>query len=127
MSESPVFDSPFDQYWDWIAVALFLLTSVDMLTTIYAASVYGAAAEANPVMRWVLNQGIVLLVVVNLVAVVVVVALFYAVQWQVRRMAPPYNRYFALLVEVWVGLLVAIGLAIFANNLSAIVLGSSLI
>lgn len=127
MSESPAFDSPFEQYWDWIAVALFLLTTVDMLTTIYAASLYGSAAEANPLMRWVLDQGLAVLVVVNLVAVVVVVALFYAVQRQVQRMSPPHDRYFALIVEIWVGLLVAIGLAIFANNLAAIVLGASLI
>ena len=126
MSESPAFDSPFEEYWDWIAVALFLLTTVDMLTTIYAASLYGASAEANPVMRWVLHQGLGVLVVVNIAAVVVVVALFYAVQRQVRSMRSPHDRYFALVVEVWVGLLVAIGLAIFANNLAAIVLGASL-
>lgn len=127
MSESPSFDSPFEQYWDWIAVALFLLTTVDMLTTIYAANLYGATAEANPLMRFFLTQGIGVLALVNLVAVVVVAALFYAVQRQAHRMRPPHDRYFALLVEIWVGLLVAIGLAIFANNLAAIVLGASLI
>ena len=127
MSESPAFDSPFEQYWDWIAVALFLLTTVDMITTIYAAHLYGSAAEVNPIMRWILGQGLGVLVLVNLVAVIVVVALFYAVQLEVRRMPSPHDRAFALIVEVWVGLLIAIGLGIFANNLTAIVHGASLI
>lgn len=35
--------------------------------------------------------------------------------------------YYGLLIEAWLGLLVAAGLALFANNLSVIVLGESLL
>ncbi len=40
-----------EEYWDWVAVALFLLVTVDMLTTMFAAAALGPVAEANPLMR----------------------------------------------------------------------------
>lgn len=115
------------EYWSWIAVALFLLITVDMLTTIFAAAVLGTAAEANPLMRWTLQQGMVVLVAVNLATAVLAVGFFYALLEMLRRTPPAYERAFALLIELWLGLLLFAGLAVFANNLSAIVLGNSLL
>lgn len=114
------------EYWSWIAVVLFLLITVDMLTTIFAAAVRGPAAEANPLVRWTLRRGIVVLVAVNLATVVLAVGFFYVLLEMLRRTPPAYERAFALLIEVWLGLLLFAGLAVFANNLSVIVLGNSL-
>lgn len=116
-----------DEYWDWVAVALFLLTTVDMVTTVYAAAVVGPAAESNPLVRWVLRQGPAAFAAANLAAVVLVVVLFYGLVEMIRAARPPFDRYLALAVELWLGLLVAVGLGVFANNLVVIVSGSSLL
>jgi hypothetical protein len=39
---------------------------------------------------------------------------------------PPYDRYVAVTVQAWLGLLIASGLFVFANNLTVIVYGRSL-
>lgn len=116
-----------EEYWDWIAVALFLLITVDMLTTIYAVTTLGPAAEANPLMAWALRHGIEVLVAVNLVATVLVVAFFYAMLEMLRRSPPRFTTPFAVAIEVYLGLLLFAGLVVFANNLSAIILERSLL
>jgi len=115
------------EYWDWLAVALFLLLSVDMLTTIAAARVVGTGAEVNPIVQWALARGVWVLLALNLAALVAAVALFGRVTDRIETIPPPRDRYVGLLVEVWLGGLVAAGLAVFANNLSVIVLGGSLL
>jgi hypothetical protein len=115
------------EYWSWVAWALFLLVTVDMLTTLFAASVLGTAAEANPLMRWALERGLGTLLALNLAAVVFVVAFFYGLVQMLERTPERYQSEFSLVVEVWLGLLLFVGLAVFANNLSAIFLGQSLL
>lgn len=115
------------EYWSWVAWALFLLVTVDMLTTLFAASVLGTGAEANPLMRWALERGLLVLLGLNLAAVGFVVAFFYALVRMLERTPERYQWGFALAVEVWLGLLIFAGLAVFANNLSAIFLGRSLL
>lgn len=115
------------EYWDWIAAALFLLVTVDMLTTIYAVAAVGPAAETNPLMRWALGRGLRTLVVLNLVAVVLVVGFFYALIEMLERTPPGYRRPFAVVIEIWLGLLLFAGLAVLANNVSVVVFGSSLV
>lgn len=116
-----------EEYWSWVAVALFLLVTVDVLTTVFAAAVVGPAAAANPLMRWALERGPAAVVGMNLAAVLVAVLLFYGLLEVVRRTPDPFDRCFALLVEVWLGLLLAVGLALLANDLSVIVLGRTLL
>ena len=116
-----------EEYWGWIGAALFLLVTVDLLTTLYAASAVGVYAEANPMTRWLVTQGPAVLVGVNLAAAGLVVVLFYGLMELVRitpeRLQPPFMR----LIELWLGILLAVGLAVFANNLSVIVAGRSLL
>lgn len=119
--------APRGEYWDWLAVALFLLLSVDLLTTLAAARAVGTGAEANPIVGWALGQGIWTLLAINLAVLVVAVVLFAGVASRIDATPPPFDRYVGLLVEIWLGALVAVGLAIFANNLSVIVLGQSLL
>jgi hypothetical protein len=114
-------------YWDWVAVAMFLLITVDLLTTLFAAASYGAGAESNPVVAWLLGQPVWLVVVVNLAAVVLNGVFFYALDEAMHATPEPYDRYFAAGVELWLGSLIAVGLFVFANNLVVIVHGASLV
>lgn len=126
-SSPPEDDLRIREYWEWITVALFLLITVDMLTTIFAAAELGTAAEANPLMRWALVQGIDVLVAVNVGAVVLAVTFFYGMLEMLRESPPHLRRPFSLLIEVYIGLLLAAGLGVLANNLVAVVLGRSLL
>lgn len=121
------FEARVSEYWDWIAVALFLLTTVDLITTFYAASLLGPQAESNPLVRLLLMQGIETVVFANLVAVVLVAAFFYALVDLLKRTPQPYRGYFSAGIEAWLGGLLAAGLLVFANNLSVIFHGQSLL
>jgi hypothetical protein len=114
-------------YWDWVAVAMFLLVTVDLLTTLFAAASHGAGAESNPLVAWLLGQPIWMIVAVNLAVVVLNGAFFYALDESVRATPAPYDRYFATAVELWLGSLIAFGLLVFANNLTVVVFGTSLL
>lgn len=115
------------EYWSWVAGALYLLLSVDLLLTLYAAELYGVEAEANPYMRWALVQDIGVLIGLNLVALVVVVGLFYS-YFQILSTARGVEAWImARTLELWIGALLAVGLFVFANNLSVIIYGQSLL
>ena len=126
MSSRPI-NQRLEEYWDWFAVALFVLITVDMITTMYAAWYIGPAAEANPLMRWALGQGVLTLTVVNLAASVVAVGGFYLLMQLLASTGDRYERYVSLGVEAWLGLLIAGGLLVFANNLYVIFHGRSLL
>lgn len=126
MSHRPVEDR-LDEYWEWFAMALFVLITVDMITTIYAAWYVGPASEANPLMRWALGQGMVTVTLVNVLATVVAVGGFYLLMQVLQATESPYDRYVALGVEAWLGVLISGGLLIFANNLYVIFHGRMLL
>ncbi|AUV81731.1 hypothetical protein C2R22_08780 [Salinigranum rubrum] len=116
-----------EEYWDWLTVALFLLVTVDLLTTLGAAARFGVGTEANPLVASLLSGPLWALVVTNLVAVVAAVGGFAAVLRLLRETSPRLRAGFALTVELWLGLLVAGGLLVFANNLAVVVHGVSLL
>lgn len=115
------------EYWDWIAVALFLLTTVDLITTFYAASLLGPQAESNPLVRLLLMHGIGVVMVANLLAVVLVGVFFYGLVELLEATPARYRGYFSAGIEAWLGGLLAAGLLVFANNLSVIFHGQSLL
>lgn len=117
---------PIAEYWDWLSVVLFLLLTVDMLTTFAAATVVGVEAESNPFMEWALGEGVWTVLVINLLALLVTAALFALLTGRIEVTPAPVDRYVGYLVEVWLGVLLALGLAVFANNLSVIVFRTSL-
>ncbi|WP_251342898.1 hypothetical protein [Haloplanus halophilus] len=121
-----VTESRIEEYWDWIAVALFLLLTVDLLTTLAAARLVGRGAESNPLMRWLVGRSTLVVIGAHLAVVVVVTGFFRLLLDRLRLTPPPADHYFALLIEGWLGVLVAVGLAVFANNLAVIVLGRGL-
>lgn len=115
------------EYWEWVAVALFLLLSVDLLTSLYAAAVVGVDAEANPVMAYLLGQPLGVLVGVHLAVAVLAVVFFYALMRTYVATPTRLQRPYGYLIEAWLGLLLAVGLWVFANNVSIIVLGAGLL
>jgi hypothetical protein len=114
------------EYWEWVAVALFLLLSVDLLTSLFAAAEHGVGAEANPVMAYLLGQPLAVLLAVHLLVVLFAVGFFYGLMRTYVATPPELRRPYGYLIELWLGLLLAVGLSVFANNLSIIVLGESL-
>lgn len=120
-------DAREDEYWDWLTAVLFLLVTVDMVTTVYAVHAVGLAAEANPLVRWAVASGPVAFAALNVAAVVVVAALFDRVVARLRRTPAPLDRYLATGIEAWLGVLLAAGLLVFANNLLVVVHGWSLL
>lgn len=126
MGETDI-DHRLDEYWDWVAVALFLLVTVDMLTTLYAASAVGLEHESNPLMAWLFGQSIVLIVVIHVSAAAIASVFFYGLIELIRQTPPVQQWMMMRSLEVYLGLLIATGLFVFANNLSVIVLGRSLL
>ena len=115
------------EYWSWTGGALYLLLPVDLLTTLYAAALYGPAAEANPYVRHALDHGVPRLVAMNLAVLAVAVALVAAYMRVLSRTRGVEAWVMARSFELWAGGLIAVGLFVFANNLSVIVLGGSLV
>lgn len=116
-----------ETYWRWFAVVLFIVITLDMLTTMYAFEAVGPAGEANPVVRFALDRGVLAYATLNLIATVVAIGCFAALAWVLRATDPPYDRYFEMVITGWLGLLLLAGLFVFVNNLTVIVHGRSLL
>lgn len=116
-----------EEYWDWVAVALFLLLTVDLLTSLYAAAVVGLEHETNPLMAWLLGQSLALIVSVHIGVAILAVGGFALLFRVIERSPPRSRRVLEVMTEAYLGLLVATGLFVFANNLSVIVLGRNLL
>lgn len=127
MSQEAALQRRIEEYWGWAAVALFLLLSLDLLTTYYAAATVGTAAEANPLVAWLLGRSLWVVVAVHLFVAVLVVGCFAVLMRLYRRTPRRYRRGFGLLIELWLGGLVAAGFAVVANNIAVVVLGRSLL
>jgi hypothetical protein len=125
--DQPRVASRLEEYWDWVAVALFLLITVDLLTSLYAKAVVGLAAESNPLMVWLFSRPIWLVVAVHIAAGILAVVFFYALFETIREAPPRVQPLMLRMTELYLGLLVAVGLFLFANNLAVIVLGASLL
>lgn len=128
MSGTPKWDPRrSEKYWHWFAAALYLLFTLDILTTLLATAVHGLEAEANPVMRWLIQQGPVVLIAANLVALIGVVIAFNSVVNIVNTVRHPYDIVLEVLVEIWLGLLLTAGIFVVVNNLAVIIFGESFI
>lgn len=110
-----------DQWWFWFAVALFLLLPLDLFTTLLAVGTYGIGVEANPIMRWLLQQGLVAVTIANLVVVGFVVYLFHVAIDRIQRVPPAYRSMVDPAISAWIGFLILAGLVLVANNLLVLV------
>ena len=113
-------DANVQRWWYLFAVALFLLVPLDLFTTLLAVTKYGTVVEANPLMRWLLQQGMFAVIVVHLAVVGIVVWLFHAAVHRLRQAPPGQHRTVSLAVNVWVGLLLISGILLVANNLAVV-------
>ncbi|WP_267642969.1 hypothetical protein [Haloarchaeobius amylolyticus] len=114
-------------YWWWLGAVLFVLVALDLGTTLVAAQLVGVEGEANPIVRWALEQGVHVVVLLNLVAVVLVVGLFSALLEAIRDTPARVRGPFLLLFELWIAALLLLGVFLVANNMTVIVAGASLL
>lgn len=114
-------DEQVNRWWFWFAVALFLLIPLDLFTTLIAVERYGTVVEANPVMRWLLQQGLFAVTVANLAVVGFVVYLFHAVISRYQRIPPTYRPLAANAVNAWIGFLILAGVVLITNNLLVLI------
>ena len=119
--DSDNLDQSVRRWWRWFTVALLLLIPLDLLTTLIAVAEHGTAVEANPIVRWLLQQGLLAIVVVNLVAGILAVTLFHVAVEQFRRVIPSTPHPFVLFVNLWIGVLVATGAGLAVKNLLTVV------
>jgi len=116
-----------ETYWRWFAAVLFVLVALDMISTMYAVEAVGPAGEANPLTRLAIEHGVLAYAAMNLVAVVLAAGCFRALVRVVRADDAPYARYVEAGLATWLGLLLAAGLFVFANNVAVVVYGRSLL
>lgn len=114
-------------YWRLAAVAVFLLVPIDMVTTMFAAYVYGSGAEANWIVAHAIEEGPVVFAGINLIGGFLVSLIFYGLIELIESSPHEHQRALGLAFEAWVTILIGIGLFVAANNISVIVLGQSLV
>ena len=107
-------------WWVLFGVALFLLIPLDLLTTLIAVATYGITVEANPVMRWLLQRGLLVTTAVNLVVVGVAVTLFHLAIERIKAVSPAERRVLSAGVTVWIAILIVSGSVLVLNNLLVI-------
>lgn len=106
-----------ERWWMGFGLALFLLLPVDLVLTLFAVAEHGVEVEMNPLMRWLIDQGMVAVVVVHLIVVGLAVVLFDTLIEVVRYTPVPYRTTFIHGVSIWIGLVFTAGLALTANHL----------
>jgi hypothetical protein len=115
------------EYWSWAGGALFVLLSIVPMTAMAAASQSGLYAGLAPAMEWALGQGVVVFALLQVLTAVVALLLFHGLITTIERANPPYDQLFALTFEIWVGLLISVGLFLFANNVTFLMYGATLL
>jgi hypothetical protein len=113
------------EYWWWIGLAMFLLFPVDLLTTLIAVEQFGLHIETNPLVRWLLTQGLLALTLANIWLAVTAALCCHGILEAIRDATEFYQRSLALSFEVTIGLLLTLGVFIVSNNLLVIVLQES--
>lgn len=126
MDPSPPPTKRHNEYWWWFVGSITLLMPLDMLTTMAAVSKYGVQGEANPFMRELLQSEWYILLIVNLGLAFLTIGFFYGVIEMGEKTPEHLKRPYYLVCEIWMGSIISIGLAVFVNNLTAIVFGESL-
>lgn len=114
--QSARLDTRLAENWEWFAGCLFIHIPLDMLST-FVALTSGMGTEINPLIHWGLQEGLFTVAGIYLVAGVSTVPLFTGVIQSVRSCPPRIQWKYELLVETWLGGLLALGLGVFANNL----------
>lgn len=107
------------RWWLGFTAALLLLLPIDLFTTLLTVSRHGTAIEANPIMRWLLEQGIVEVTLVHLAVTGVVVYLFHLTVAAVQQASVSSKLSLERGVNAWLGIMLAGGLVVVVNNVLA--------
>lgn len=123
-----------EEYWSWFASALFLLITVDLITTFGAAARFGTDAEYNQLMAFLLESSVEIIILAHIIVVILAASFFYALleildsnkQLLSKNESEtiPYPN--TLLLDTFIAVLYSYGLFIFANNLSIIFNGKTI-
>lgn len=123
-----------EEYWSWFASALFLLITVDLITTFGAAARFGTDGEYNQFMAFLIESSTGTIIAAHLLIIILASSFFYALleildsNDQVLSDTPspniPYPN--TLLLDSFIAVLYSYGLFIFANNLYIIFNSQSL-
>lgn len=114
-------------YWYLAGAISILLVPGDMLTTVFAAKKYGTGPEINPLTAWALESGWEVLVLINIIAVIGVFLLFYAMIKSIEISSGRDKYILSRMYEVWGGFLLLVGVFVITNNLAAIFFEISLV
>lgn len=117
MSSGVELDRYLTTWWVLFGAALFLLIPLDLLTTYAAVSKHGMVVEANPLMRYLLEQGLVVVTLVNILVVALVTGMFHLALSRIQRAPERSHRALSYTVNLWVGVLLLGGIVLVANNL----------
>lgn len=115
-----IFASEWRNCWLYFGIALGLLLWIDLATTLAAAHFYGVGAEANPIMRMLLERGIGVVVLIHLVIFVIAVIGFHLIVLSGQRLDPVRQMRFRNICVGWIGLLIVAGIFVVANNLALV-------
>jgi hypothetical protein len=105
------------RYWSLVGLALLVLIPVDMFMTVFATRTVGVTAEANPIMRWALQQGLLHVAVVNIAATLVLAGFFVGLEKVYQRAEPPVKEWVRIALYGWLLVLILAAGAVAAQNL----------
>lgn len=100
---------------------------VDMVTTLLVAQKYGIADEANPIIKWALQQGLFAFTVVNLIATVLATLLFVLFIHIIEEAEGKPRYILSRMYGGWTISLTILGIFIAVSNLSYYFAGETLI
>ena len=108
--------------WWLFGIALGLLLWVDLATTIAAAHFYGLNAEANPIMRALLELGMGHVLVVHLLIFIMATIGFHFIILSSQSLEPAKQMQFRSVCVCWIGFLIVVGICIAANNIALVMI-----
>lgn len=123
-----------DEYWSWFAWMVYLLISVDLLMTSLAIDVRGIGGELNPFIIDMFQSGVEFVILGHL-SVLIFSSVCFLIMLEAFDRSPgivsdssDYIReHPAIALDVWIGTIFALGIALFTNNLLVIIGKPSLI
>lgn len=122
------------EYWSWFAWTIFLVVPVDLLLTTFVVETRGIEGEINPIMHILFGKGVVYIILSHILVIIIAslgfVLLLETLDTSPRILSthsPTIRPYASIVLDIWLALILSVGLAIFANNLLVLLGEPSLI
>lgn len=106
-------------YWSWVTATLFILLPIDLLMTYTASEIVGVNGEVNPIMRWLIQQDLVVVIGIHLGILIVIVGIF-ALYKRIAEWSPKYTSIMLHSMRAYLVLMIAGGFVVFLSNLIVI-------